>query len=916
MLTANYSFASKAILAIIAFTIALLIGCGGGGGNSVTPVPTPPPATLQSIAVSPQNGTVAAGLTIQFTATGTFSDGSTRSITNASWISSDTSVATIDSTGLAKTLKQGAISISASSGTITNKAPLTVGPPVVVTLIISPPGGSILAGGAPVKFSALLTFTDNSTSDVSSQSTWTNTNSFVASVDSTGTVSPLQNGFTSVTASNGSFSANADIAVVSVPRYLYFSTDTGRLMSRSTIDATTSQLRMLGYIPTNANNFAVFPCLTTDPSAKFLYVGSTVNSGGSLTGEIQIYSIDNVTGTLTPLLGSPFSIASGADCIEFEPSGRFGFAADGANSSTNLLTFSRDTAAGTLTLQTTSDLGLVPTRPAVDPLGTYLYLAAFATDLRSATALGFSIDPATGSLTPIPGMAFALPDTSGSFSFHPSGKFLYMANSGGSSIDSYSVNRSTGMLTFVGSITTCVNPTTVLFSVDGKFAYSACSMDAAHDPASGSVESFSVGANGALTHIGSTPSADAPFDLNMDPSGKFLYVSSNASYVYSFQIGRNGVARFVRRLGIQANQGFAMAAVGGTAGVKYTPTFADVSSTGDNQLSTYAIAADGTLGAPQSITTQLSPFSVSLWPWQNDLLVASAAANPNVTSYPLSLVTGAPGAGFSFGNSTTAGGVAADPSGQFAFETDSTNGVVSTFLRSGTSWFLLTYLTPNGNVTTFNAGAGAGPIAIDPAGRLVYVANQGANSISVYQYFGGSPELFESTGNFVLPFTDGSPFAIGAKPLALTVAPNEEFLYVLCDDQTVRAFAIDYFSSGHIAQVSSTPLVGQPAGIAAEPTGRFVYVADSTGLHAYSVNTQTGVLTTIPLSPAITTANINGVYVEPSGNILYLTTSSPTAGGSILGFTINADGSLTALAGNPLATPNQPSSMVFSADIQ
>jgi 6-phosphogluconolactonase len=241
--------------------------------------------------------------------------------------------------------------------------------------------------------------------------------------------------------------------------------------------------------------------------------------------------------------------------------------------------------------------------------------------------------------------------------------------------------------------------------------------------------------------------------------------------------------------------------------------------------------------------------------------------------------------------------------------------VVSTFKRFGTQWFLLTYVTPNGNVTTFKAGTGAGPIALDSGGRFVYVGNQGANSISAYQYFGTSPELNESTGNFVLPFSDGSPFAIGAKPLALTVSPNEEFLYGLCGDQTLRVFAIDYFSGGHIALLTSSPLLGAPAGIAVEPTGHFIYVADSTGVSTYSVNSQTGVLTKLTLTPAIAPVGINGLYVDPSGKTLYVTATS-ASGGAIFGFTINPDGTLTALGGNPLATPNQPSSMVFSADVQ
>lgn len=896
----------------------MLIGCGGGySGSNFGPTPTPTPApSLQSIAVSPQGGSVAAGLAQQFSATGTFSDGSSRPLTSVTWASSDTTVATIDSTGFATTLKQGAVNVSATSGAISGKAPFTVGPAVVKALVISPSNSSVIIGAPPVKLSAALVFTDNNTVDVSSQSTWTTSNALVASVDSTGQVTASQTGYTEIGASNGTLSAAADFAVVTVPRYLYFATDAGRLMSRATIDSATGQLRMTGYIPTSANGFAAFPCSTTDPLGNFLYVGSFINNVNP-TGEIQIYSIDQATGKLTPLPGSPFAIANPLGCIEFEPSGKFGFAASNVNNSTAFSTFLRNGVTGSLTLQTTSNLGGVPTRPAIDPLGKYVYLAAFGNGFATASALGFSMDPVTGALTAIPGTPFALPNTSGNFSFHPSGNFVYMANSGGTSIDAYSIDRATGQLAAAGSIQTCINPTTVRFSPDGKFAYSACSMNAAHQPASASVESFAVAANGTLTHTGSAPSADAPFDLNMDTSGKFLYLSANASYVYSFQIGADGVARFARKIGIQPNQGPSMVAIGGSAAVQYTPKFAYISSVGDNQLSTYAVNADGTLGTPQSITAQLSPFSLSLWPWQSDLLVASAAPNPNVMSHILSPATGVPGLGFNFGNSTAAGGIAVDPSGQFAFETDSTNGVVSTFGNFGTSiWSLLSYLTPNGTITTFKAGAGACPIAIDSFGRFVYVANQGANSISAYQYFGTSPELLEATGNFVLPFTDGSPFPIGAKPVALMVAPNEEFLYVLCGDQTLRVFAIDYFSGGHIAQLSSTALAGQPVGLAAAPTGRFVYVADTSGLTAFSVNAQTGMLTAIPLSPAISPVNINGVYVEPSGKTLYVTTSTSKVGGSVLGFSIKPDGTLTALPGNPLATPNQPSSMVFSADIR
>jgi 6-phosphogluconolactonase (cycloisomerase 2 family) len=206
---------------------------------------------------------------------------------------------------------------------------------------------------------------------------------------------------------------------------------------------------------------------------------------------------------------------------------------------------------------------------------------------------------------------------------------------------------------------------------------------------------------------------------------------------------------------------------------------------------------------------------------------------------------------------------------------------------------------------------------VDPAGRFLYAANQGssAKSISAYQYFGTSPELQESTGTFVLPYTDGSPFSVGATPLGLAMDPTGAFLYAVADDQTLQVYAVDYLSGGHIAKVASVNLSGQPAGVAAEPTGRYVYAADATGVKAFSLDMQSGALTPIPLSPAISLSNIAGVFIEPSGKFLYVITS--TAGvGAVFAYTINSDGTLTAVSATPVATPNQPSSMTFSADIR
>jgi DNA-binding beta-propeller fold protein YncE len=116
--------------------------------------------------------------------------------------------------------------------------------------------------------------------------------------------------------------------------------------------------------------------------------------------------------------------------------------------------------------------------------------------------------------------------------------------------------------------------------------------------------------------------------------------------------------------------------------------------------------------------------------------------------------------------------------------------------------------------------------------------------------------------------------------------------------------------------VASAPLAGQPSGLAVEPNGQFVYTADSNDVSAFSVDPANGSLSPVTLSPAITLANITGVYVEPAGHYLYVTTGSQTVAGAVYGFSIGSNGNLTAVSAQPLATPKLPSSMAFKDDIQ
>ncbi len=102
---------------------------GGIVSNKATLVVTP--AQLATITVTPSNPTILFGMTEQFTATGTFTDGSTQVMTTAvTWSSSNTSVAFISNAsgaqGLAFTAAAGTTTITATSGSVAGDTVLTV----------------------------------------------------------------------------------------------------------------------------------------------------------------------------------------------------------------------------------------------------------------------------------------------------------------------------------------------------------------------------------------------------------------------------------------------------------------------------------------------------------------------------------------------------------------------------------------------------------------------------------------------------------------------------------------------------------------------------------------------------------------------------------------------------------------------
>ncbi|MFC1966545.1 Ig-like domain-containing protein [Chloroflexota bacterium] len=178
--------------------------------------------TLQSIAVTSANYSVIIGDTRQFTATGTYSDGSTEDLTTATgiaWSSSTTGRATISpTTGLATGVAVGSTLITASrSGITSSTATLGVIAPPLLSITISPTTAEVVAGGAAQQFTATGTFT-NGPATITDNVTWTSSNSSIASIETEGQTTPGQAtgnslGAVTITATKSGKSATANLTV-------------------------------------------------------------------------------------------------------------------------------------------------------------------------------------------------------------------------------------------------------------------------------------------------------------------------------------------------------------------------------------------------------------------------------------------------------------------------------------------------------------------------------------------------------------------------------------------------------------------------------------------------------------------------------------------------------------------------------
>lgn len=271
------------------------------------------------------------------------------------------------------------------------------------------------------------------------------------------------------------------------------------------------------------NKISTTPACVPAATQQFAYLLNSQNGD-----QISMFSINSCTGAFTAT--TPAMVATGvqpgqmgAEEMVADPLGRFAYVANlisNASDQATISMFTINPATGVLTPTNppTVHTGFFPQGIAIDPMGKFVYTANSDDDTVSM----FTIDAATGLLSPTTPPAIATGRDPGFVSVHPSGRFAYAANEIDNTISMYAIDSSTGVLSPLtpATVKSGGGPFGVTFDPTGKFAY-------VPDNDVNFVSQFRVDPNTGVLTPG-TPSVVAtgqsPTAVAVDPSGRFAYV--------------------------------------------------------------------------------------------------------------------------------------------------------------------------------------------------------------------------------------------------------------------------------------------------------------------------------------------------------------------------------------------------------
>jgi 6-phosphogluconolactonase (cycloisomerase 2 family) len=251
------------------------------------------------------------------------------------------------------------------------------------------------------------------------------------------------------------------------------------------INSGTGALTSVSGSPFPAGSGNAIRTIAVDPFGRFLYA----HGDNSL---VYAYTINAGTGALTTVSGSPYGAGNNVDAtngayggVIVHPSGLFLYVA--AAGDNNVHGFSINQTTGGLTQVSGSPFSVsgggltAPFAVAVDPTGAYFFTKG---ETGTSYLAGLSIDLATGALTTVPGSPFGPlvgDDAWHGLAFHPTLSVLYTTFYDSTTADAgaYALDLGTGNLTALSGSPYDLFPSShgsdnIAIDRSGQFAYSTC----------------------------------------------------------------------------------------------------------------------------------------------------------------------------------------------------------------------------------------------------------------------------------------------------------------------------------------------------------------------------------------------------------------------------------------------------------
>ncbi len=174
---------------------------------------TPAAAVVASLSVSADNATLPTGATMQYHATAAMTDGTRQDVTaQAAWSVAPSTIATIDSSGIATGTHTGAGTVSATWHSATGSVPLVVTSAQLVRVDLDPAAFAVAAGYTKTA-TATAVYNDGSTLDVTALAQWAATPTAIATAAPLGIVTGHAAGSATLSATFGAVTGTAAVTV-------------------------------------------------------------------------------------------------------------------------------------------------------------------------------------------------------------------------------------------------------------------------------------------------------------------------------------------------------------------------------------------------------------------------------------------------------------------------------------------------------------------------------------------------------------------------------------------------------------------------------------------------------------------------------------------------------------------------------